>query len=160
MRIRCHRAEVAHKRASPKRSQAEARTPKGSGPFCFCNLSGMPLATSQRRASSWTALAVIALHGTAARPGGCSLTTCCEARSTTGTDRSLASCGHGSVGRARPPQGRSPGFEPRCPLHFGCVFTTPPGISRVDGLVGCAGTWTTPVQRCRRGSALEARPIA
>lgn len=160
MRIRCHRAEVARKRASPKRSQRRGPDTARFRAFLFFNLSGTPLATSQRHASPWTALVVIALHGTAAQPGGCSLTICCEARPTTGTDRSLASCGHGSVGRARPSQGRSPGFEPRCPLHFGCVFTTPPGINRVDGLVGCAGTWTTPVQRCRRGSALEARPIA
>ena len=47
-RIRCYRVEVARRRIPSKLSQAEARTPKGSGPFCFLSclscfaISGVP----------------------------------------------------------------------------------------------------------------------
>ncbi|VDO17881.1 unnamed protein product [Brugia timori] len=91
----------------------EARTPKGSGPFCFsrpsCRGGGV--------------------HGCRR----CSSTTCREAQ---------------------------PSLDRRAASPFRVCLHHTARMSRVDGLAGCAGAWTTPVRRCRTGPRARARGLS
>ncbi len=107
-RTRCIREREAHSASFPA-LYAEARVPKGSGPFSFPVSTGLRIGTGQR-----------SMDRTTAR-GGRSLTSCRKAASVLADGMPCTFCGCSSVGRARPRHGRGHEFETRHPLHFGCV---------------------------------------
>jgi len=113
------RTECIRERAAPSRKDArtlqalyaEARIPKGSGPFSFLTSTGLRIGADPRSMDRTTG------------DGGRSLTTCCEATSVLADGVPRNFCGCSSAGRARPRHGRGHEFETRHPLHFGCVLS-------------------------------------
>ncbi len=92
------RTECIRERAAPSRKAArtlqtlyaEARIPKGSGPFSFLTSTGLRIGADPRSMDRTTG------------DGGRSLTTCCEATSVLADGLPRNFCGCSSVGRARP----------------------------------------------------------
>jgi hypothetical protein len=134
-RTRCIREKEAHS-ASFLALCAEARIPKGSGPFSFLTSTGLRIGTGQR-----------SMDRTTAR-GGRSLTSCRKAASVLADGMPCTFRGCSSVGRARPRHGRGHDFETRHPLHFGCVHALRghatwcwwPGMCAVLGQITCSET--------------------
>lgn len=120
-RTRCIREKEAHS-ASFLALFAEARIPKGSGPFSFLTSTGLRIGADPRSMDRTTG------------DGGRSLTICCEATSALADGWPRKPCGCSSAGRARPRHaswgGRGHEFETRHPLHFGCVLS-----------LRCRATW-------------------
>lgn len=134
-RTRCIREKEAHS-ASFLALYAEARIPKGSGPFSFLTSTGLCIGAGQRSKDRTTAR------------GGRSLTSCRKAASVLADGVPCTYCGCSSAGRARPRHGRGDEFETRHPLHFGCVHALRghatwcwwPGMCAVLGQITCSET--------------------
>jgi hypothetical protein len=116
------RTECIRERAAPSRKDArtleslyaEARIPKGTGPFSFLTSTGLRIGADPR-----------SLDRTTDADGRRWTLFNNLLRDDLGTGRWLGSqiCGCSSVGRARPRHGRGHEFETRHPLHFGCVLS-------------------------------------
>lgn len=162
-RTRCIREKEAHS-ASFLALYAEARIPKGSGPFSFLTSTGLCIGAGQRSMDRTTAC------------GGRSLTSCRKAASVLADGMPCTFCGCSSVGRARPRHGRGHEFETRHPLHFGCVHALRDhatwcwwsGMCAVLGQItcsetphptGCSRLGTAEVEPCPRSSAGRAAAL-
>ena len=113
-RTECIRERAAQRPRVARNLQAlfaEARIPKGSGPFPFLTSTGLRVGADRRSMDRTTG------------DGGRSLTTCCGTTSVLADGLPRNFCGCSSAGRARPRHGRGHEFETRHPLHFGCVLS-------------------------------------